>query len=269
MRKLVVVVVPVYRAFLPSEAFAFRQCLNVLGRYDISLLHPAGVDLSGVCRSTPPNVTEKAIADHWFEGIRGYNSLCISPYFYGLYEDYEYMLIYQLDAYVFRDELSDWCARGYDYIGSPWLPNDNLFQRTLGEVIRLFRRRLHPPGTTRHVTHAQMHYSVGNGGFSLRRVAKLKGVTEMFADEIAAVTYGEPKLLEDQLFSIYLAKRAGIRIPSWREGIHFGFENNLKRCLRETGGQLPFGCHYWSKGNSWVEFWHRYIPFDPKQDVEA
>ena len=269
MKKTVVVVVPVYRDFVPSEAFAFARCLDVLGRYDVSLLHHAGVDLSGVLRSCPRNVTEKVIGDKWFRGVRGYNSLCLSSGFYGLYEAYEYMLIYQLDAYVFRDDLADWCARGYDYVGSPWLPNDNLFQRTLGDGIRLLRRTLCPPGSTERVTHAQLHYAVGNGGFSLRRIGKMKAVTEAFAAEIARLTFGESKAQEDVFFSVYVRRRAGIRVPPWREALRFAFENNPVRALRETGGRLPFGCHYWSRGKIWERFWHEYIPFDPKQDGDA
>ena len=31
------------------------------------------------------------------------------------------MLIYQLDAFVFQDDLAYWCQQNYDYIGAPWL----------------------------------------------------------------------------------------------------------------------------------------------------
>lgn len=31
-------------------------------------------------------------------------------------------MIYQLDAWVFNDELSSWCSLGYDYIGAPFFP---------------------------------------------------------------------------------------------------------------------------------------------------
>lgn len=118
MRKLAVVVVPVYRKFMPSEAFAFAQCLNVLGRYDISLLHPAGFDVSDIVRTASRTIGHVAMDDQWFRSIDSYNALCLSADFYDAYAAYEYMLIYQLDAYAFRDELADWCARGYDYIGA-------------------------------------------------------------------------------------------------------------------------------------------------------
>jgi hypothetical protein len=45
----------------------------------------------------------------------------LSEEFYQAFTDFEFMLIYQLDAFVFRDELADWCRSGYEYIGAPWL----------------------------------------------------------------------------------------------------------------------------------------------------
>lgn len=38
------------------------------------------------------------------------------------------MLVYQLDAYAFKDELFFWASLGYDYIGAPWMPH----QRNIG-----------------------------------------------------------------------------------------------------------------------------------------
>lgn len=267
MRKLAVVVVPVYRKFMPSEAFAFAQCLNVLGHYDISLLHPAGFDVSDIVRTASRTIGHVAMDDQWFRSIDSYNALCLSADFYDAYAAYEYMLIYQLDAYAFRDELADWCARGYDYIGAPWLPNDTPYERTLGDAVRWVRRTLHPAGTTQKITHAQTHYHVGNGGFSLRRVAKMKAVVEEFRGLIDSMDPKERRAKEDVFFSTYIQRQAGISVPDWREGLQFAFENSPAMALRLAKGHLPFGCHYWSKGNVWKDFWYRYIPFDPKQDA--
>lgn len=223
MKKTAVVVIPIYRKFVPSEAFSFSQCLKVLSRYDISLLHPERLDLSDVLESTPPNVSEIVLPDSWFESIASYNKLCLSPMFYGLYGDYEYMLIYQLDAFVFRDELADWCAMGYDYIGAPWLPNTNLYECSICEVVRLIKRHVTPPGTTEHVSHAQMHYHVGNGGFSLRKVSKLKAVVTEHDRLIADMKEGERRSMEEIFFSVYMSRRACIAIPEWREALRFAF----------------------------------------------
>lgn len=42
--------------------------------------------------------------------------------FYRRFGKYKYMLIYQLDAFVFSDKLLDFCEMGYDYIGAPVYP---------------------------------------------------------------------------------------------------------------------------------------------------
>ena len=41
----------------------------------------------------------------------------VSPLFYLNFKKYRYLLIYQLDALVFRDELLEWCSKEIDYIG--------------------------------------------------------------------------------------------------------------------------------------------------------
>ncbi len=38
--------------------------------------------------------------------------------FYKQFLNYEYILIYQLDAFVFKDELN-YCSQGIDYVGAP------------------------------------------------------------------------------------------------------------------------------------------------------
>ena len=41
--------------------------------------------------------------------------------FWEKFADYEYVLMYHLDALVFSDQLQEWCEQGLDYIGSPFL----------------------------------------------------------------------------------------------------------------------------------------------------
>ena len=51
-----------------------------------------------------------------------FNSAFVKAYkdtLYSRFEKYEYMLIYQLDAFVFSDRLMEFVEAGYDYIGAP------------------------------------------------------------------------------------------------------------------------------------------------------
>ena len=70
----------------------------------------------------------------------------LSSEFYRRFSKFEYILIYQLDAFVFKDQLNYWCKKGYDYIGAPWFEGFHLTKTGVNII------------------------GVGNGGFSLRRV---------------------------------------------------------------------------------------------------
>ena len=76
----------------------------------------------------------------------------LNPNFYQRFRRFEYILIYQLDAFVFSDRLEEFCRLGYDYIGAPWpLGDGNKHNEEL-------------------VVEGNHFLTVGNGGFSLRRV---------------------------------------------------------------------------------------------------
>lgn len=54
------------------------------------------------------------VSDTWLgvrNGIAGYNQMMLSREFYQLFNDTEYLLICHTDAWIFRDELEDWCKK--------------------------------------------------------------------------------------------------------------------------------------------------------------
>jgi len=93
----------------------------------------------------------------WQSSYRNFNRLKISPLLYWKFRRYDYILFYELDAFVFRDELDKWCQAGYDYIGAPWFDG---FERCSNDSPFL---------------------GVGNGGFSLRRISAALRVLRSFA----------------------------------------------------------------------------------------
>ena len=46
-------------------------------------------------------------SDHWFHRVSTYNKLMLSLDFYVRFSAYGYLLVYQLDAWVFSDELDN------------------------------------------------------------------------------------------------------------------------------------------------------------------
>ena len=121
-RSLVRVVVPVYRELTPDEESSLRNNVRVLAAWPFTVLHPRGVTPPACCREL--GVETRAVGDEWLgrrNGIAGYNRMMLSEEFYASFPDTEYILICHTDAWIFRDELGDWCRRGYDCVAAPWL----------------------------------------------------------------------------------------------------------------------------------------------------
>ena len=98
-------------------------------------------------------------------------------FFYRAFESYEYILIYQLDAFAFSDQLDEFCDLGYDYIGAPWPFHCGHLPGILGRKVFLH---------------------VGNGGFSLRKTKACIELLEKHASWVKAWNY-----TEDAFFSYY------------------------------------------------------------------
>ncbi|GAC1625434.1 MAG: hypothetical protein NVS9B10_12340 [Nevskia sp.] len=255
----VCIVVPSHSAQLAdSERFSLKQLLAVLGAYPLFFAAPQS--LPDACLlDRAPGARIVRFADQHFASVASYNRLLLSDAFYARFEAYDYMLIHQLDAFVFRDELADWCRRGYDYIGAPWLraaPPPGRFKRGALRVrSRLYRWLDIRRRSTRGLHSAQYAYRVGNGGLSLRRIASMRqSIAELAARVQPYREYREHTRGEDMFFSIEANRyRRRLRIPGYAEAAHFSWEHAPTLAQQLTGGPLPFGCHGWNKLHP--EFW--------------
>jgi len=254
------VAIPVYRTVPEkSEAASLARCVEVLGeKYPLILFAPGSLDISPYL-AVAPQARCLRFDDSFFKSINGYSSLMLSTDFYDRFSDFDYMLLYQLDAWVFRDELEMWCGRNYDYIGAPFL--------------------IHWGKSSSVV--------VGNGGFSLRRIEAMKRVlTEtggrMFPPRLllrffknhlengdclkallqfvrlAGIGNDRKAFLErmrreganeDVVFS-YLNKRFvhnGLLMPDVPEAARFSLDGHCERFFELSGRRLPFGIHGWTR----------------------
>lgn len=262
------VLIPVYKA-VPSkdECASLRQCVTVLGEHDILLVCPESLDTSAYDEASGRSLSTQRFHDNYFVGIEGYNSLLFSTEFYSAFSSYDYMLVYQLDAWVFADKLDEWCSKGYDYIGAPWF----------------YRNRSHEEGESLWLS--------GNGGLSLRKVDRFIEVTSAeriefklsyvfssdfhrFSDrykylqhcakfrrcsfQTLANSYRKP--WEDLVFCVALrGSNYQLSVPAVDEASLFAMETSPAFVYDNvTHGQLPFGCHAWRK-NEYESFWIKYI----------
>lgn len=266
MSERVAIVIPVYKRELAwNEEISFRQTLRVLGSHPIIMVCPETLDLAkynAIAGEYNRTIYRESFEDAYFANIAGYNRLLLSEEFYGRFERYEYILIAQLDTYVFRDELEQWCAKGYDFIGAP-----------------LFGRQMDVK-----------HGSVGNGGLSLRRVGAyidfFKGnkhvvpiskianriniedkiYTRWFVWLLMALGWrNTPRQMarrcqcnEDNFWSGTLeGTNYALSKPSVEEALKFAWERFPEEIYKHVG-HLPMGCHAWEK-YEYESFWKDYI----------
>lgn len=262
--------VPVYKECISeNEILSLRQCLRVLRNYPVVFVTPQSIKTDVYekeCKKYGVEFNRCAFGDSFFKGIQGYNRLLLSKLFYEAFQQYEYILIYQLDAFVFKDELSQWCSRGYDFVGAPLFGS---FSDT----------EFHPDQAR-----------VGNGGFSLRKVKtyldyfngrknvftigdianrialKKKPYTRWLVWLLMALGWrNKPRTVakdwkynEDDFWTGLLdGSNYAMHKPSVSEALMFSFERFPSESFNLTE-VLPFGCHAWGK-YQFDTYWRKYI----------
>lgn len=258
-----VIVIPIHKENpCNDEVLSIKQCASVLYKHHICFVCPETLNVSSyisIFADRKNTTSVERFPSKFFDGIKGYNLLMLDRRFYERFAEYKYMLIYQLDAWVFRDELDEWCNKGFDYIGAPWIEKDD-------------RGELQLTG-------------VGNGGFSLRRVqhfidvlsykgpvrkASQLNLPPTLKNKIYKFFYSfgyqntisyykkDPTLYEDIFLSIFLSNtKLRAKMPTPEEAAFFAFEKH-PTLLNSKTSRLPFGCHAWRK-YEYDTFWNNYI----------
>ena len=249
--KLVAVVIPIYKSHLSDQdRISLDQTYKVLARYPMIVVHPEGLDLSEFRRDYPA-LQYRSFDKSYFSSIVGYNKLMLAEEFYLAFSDYQYILIDQLDVFIFKDELEQWCLKGYDYIGAPWIQNKigrlpvvrHFFKsiaygkRLIGKKSKYFR-----------------YGKVGNGGLSLRKVQSHINVirTQPVQVRLYAEIKNRQHLYNEDTF--WAMEPIGFKYPSAQEAMLFSYNKYPEQSYKLTNGATPFGCHGWTKPK-YRKFW--------------
>lgn len=253
-----VIVVPIYKSHVSeNEQWSLRQCFKVLGNHPIVFIKPEGLDISPYIPYTfNKSFEEESFDPGFFSDIRGYNRLMLSQEFYGRFLKYSFMLIYQLDAFVFSDDLKYWCSQGFDYVGAPWIERHK-FTRKIRSYLHYKLNRKQNGSIS--PTWLQFYNRVGNGGFSLRNIKKFHEICGSHKQMIDF--YNERNhnhfFNEDVFWSIEvnrLGKR--LNIPRCQKALHFAIEQKPDLALSRLNGALPFGMHAW---HQYPEVWQKWM----------
>lgn len=253
---LVKIVIPIYKTQLTQlELLSLKQVYKILGSYPLVVIKPDKLDLSSL-QIEFPLLTFQSFSDTYFEGIKGYNRLMLSKEFYKRFLDTDYILIYQLDTFVFRDELKEWCNKEYDYIGAPWLEKPIYRFPGISQFMwlsKLYHKLLQKP-------YKQALYNkIGNGGFSLRRVKSHYDITHSLQEKIKYyLSHPNNHFYNEDVF--WATEPINFHYPPLMEAIHFAFDKYPAYCYQLINQQLPFGCHFWYK-RKMKAFWKPIIQF--------
>ena len=266
-KKLVAVAIPLSeKDYLSAdEKISIKHLDTYLNEYDRYLIEPRGMkfklDGYGV----------KEFDREFFGSLEAHRKMLFSEKFYNSFENYQFVLIYHTDALVFSDQLEYWCKKNYDYIAPPWVPHKD----------------------APYAGNPKFEGKVGNGGFSLRKVASFlqvinskrywldpvenlisvykehRGLTKVkkiakallkFIPQFNSVKQEMQysRIKEDRFW----ADRAAHYYPSFNlapldVALGFGFECVPQYCYEINNFKLPFGCHAWAKYDR--AFWEKYL----------
>lgn len=266
-----VIVIPFHSPEMkPEEKSSLIQCARIFGgKRDIVFAVPESLDC-GAYIDIVPNAVIRRFPDPFFVSVSGYNHLLLTADFYRCFEDYDCMLIYQLDGWVFRDELDLWCAKGYEYIGGPFFMKDGKHDLPVvgngGVSLRRVEAMLRVlNGTERKMFPRKLllrffrtDFAEGNFMRCVIPLLKIAGVLPnsrgRFLSHIRKQQYNS----EDVVF--YFLSREftpdGLIMPSLEEAAHFSVDAAPERFF----DGLPFCCHAWMKNGP--EFWKKYIDLE-------
>lgn len=253
---MVNIIIPMYKKeFSKLEKISFEQIYTILDHYPITIVKPESLDLDYLLEIYP-KVHFKSFDDAYFKSIAGYNRLLLSDSFYSSFLDYQYIQICQLDSYVFRDELAEFCTKGYDYMGAPWLKKKAYQNRIMSFIIERKKRNAIRKNMPIRYT---LFDKIGNGGFSLRKVESFYQSSLKYKERIEFYlsNIDNPMYNEDVFWATEVPE---FKYPTVQEALTYAFDKYPKYCYELTNHQLPFGCHGWYKWK-WKSFWENIIDF--------
>lgn len=257
----VAILIPIYRDFLDSyEIISLNSIIRNFNNYKIIFISPdeMSMDSYQLFFNQLNNFEIMYFEKDCFDSIDRYNKLLLDFKFYEKFSDFEYILICQLDVYVFKDELLNWINKKYDYIGSPWIGSKRNYLNISLEYLNNFFRKL----TCKKLKNIERLFKVGNGGFSLRKVDKFidisknetKKIEDFFNKKDSTDYY-----IEDVFWSLYVPKKyKDYDIPNWQEALSFSIDRKPKLSFKLNNYNLPMACHRFNYKKSF-DFWKKYI----------
>jgi hypothetical protein len=221
--------VPVYKARpTKTEALSLLQ-LRILEVQNVTLVCPENLDIQFYLDLWPELKVQRYTPEHFFS-VQSYNNLVINRTFYQPFSThYEYLLIYQLDAFLLKNQILEFCDQGYDYFGAPWKIGFPQYRFLLNHwPIKINMKR----------------FQVGNGGLSLRKIGPTLDLLKRKEGHISKTFF-----MEDAFFGYWGSIDSDFHACPILTAATFSLEMNPNYWIEKTG-KLPMGFHGF-------EVWHQ------------
>lgn len=256
------IVIPVYKENPgANELHSLVQCAKIFAKRDIRLICPVNLHVDiyeQVFKNC--NFCVARFDSSYFESLSAYSKLLLKPEFYMRFSEYDYILIYQSDAWVFKDELDYWCEQGYSYIGAPWFKDDKILNiagnggfslRKVSDMIKLL-------SNNKAIIYNPREYAASYlKSFDLGTIFDV--AFNYLAHFFCKVSFWYTTVLNEDYAIVKYSKRVMSEFSCAPPDVamKFSFEVHPEILYKMNGYKLPFGCHGYLKYNP--EFWEKFI----------
>lgn len=280
-----VVCIPIYKSDLSKyELISIKSHIFKLKSHDIYILLPKSKTQNIISTLNKNNIYKSfykihQVEDYCLNGIINYNNLLLNIEFYEFYKSYSHILIAQMDAYTFSDQLIKWCNSDWDYIGAP---------------IYYWNKYSDP-----------YYFCCGDGGFNLRSITKtieviqknpiiykfddfkieskkysIEGKIVLFLKFLATKLLRKDRIqrpfinskLEKLFIKFYIFINEDVtygkflpkyfpyfKVANFDDSIKFSIASKVTESLQILDFQLPFGAHAWWRNEENLNAWEKYI----------
>ncbi len=270
------VIIPVHKSNLSvDDEISLRACSEHLRSYDCYLVFPKGMDTNNYL-SINPELLLKPVDPEWLSSIENYNRMKVDISFYEMFINYQFMMTYELDAYIFTSEFHNYEIFDYDYIGAP------LFEGYLEALPNaLYIGGLNSGFSVRNIQtcvyilnklkNYKLHWLLYEKVISrlpkrvynalVHRINKLtKNRYEILLNGQLSFYFKRKPIWEDIVWSVIIPSLfPSFKVANPAAALKFSFEALPKRLYMENNCKLPLGCHGWPKNK---QFWKRHIPIN-------
>ncbi|WP_026899009.1 DUF5672 family protein [Daejeonella oryzae] len=263
------VIIPVHKSNLTqNERLSLIQCRNILISFDVFLIYPETVNISEYVVAFPELKLQK-VTPLWLDSIASYNRMKCSVKFYKKFQQYNYMLTYELDSYIFSSEFEKANAFNHDYIGAPWFKDHaNATQKSNiipGGNSGFSIRNIHKCLYVLHCLASVSGYWKAFRKLGLHRIIRFTLILRLFNSSWRikgknVYFFGlisNNQINEDTFWSVAVPQVLKFNIAPLEHAIKFSFEVNPSILFNKNNKELPLGCHAWEKYEK--DFWKAHI----------